>query len=98
METGRKASGVYGGMREDEKEQKVPVPSKGTVDNTRGPLGYNHGVGEEDKEHGPGVVPHEEDANGPGVGLGAAKVDNSPRPVKRGEGDEDAAHGPGIGL
>ena len=33
METGRKASRVYEGMREDEKEQKVPVPSKGKVDN-----------------------------------------------------------------
>ena len=98
MITGRKASGVYEGMREDEKEQKVPVPSKGKVDNSRGPLGYNRGAGEEDKEHGPGVVPHKEDSNGPGVGLGGATVDNSPRPTKRGEGDEDAAHGPGIGL
>lgn len=65
----RKASGVYEGMREDEKEQKVPVPSKGKVDNTRGPLGYNHGAGEEDKEHGPGVTPNPDKTTGPGVGL-----------------------------
>ena len=71
METGRKASRVYDGMREDEKEQKVPVPSKGKVDNTRGPLGYNHGVGEEDKGHGPGV------------GLKGNAADNSPSPVPR---------------
>lgn len=71
METGRKASRVYDGMREDEKEQKVPVPSKGKVDNTRGPLGYNHGVGEEDKGHGPGV------------GLKENAADNSPSPVSR---------------
>lgn len=98
MITGRKASGVYEGMREDEKNQTVLVPSKGKVDNSKGPLGYGHGVGEEDKEHGPGVQPHKEDLKGPGVGLGGATVDNSPRPTKRGEGDEDAAHGPGIGL
>ena len=71
MITGRKASGVYGGMREDEKEQKIPVPSKGKVDNSRGPLGYNHGKGEEDKEHGPGV------------GLTGNTADNSPSPVPR---------------
>ena len=71
MITGRKASGVYEGIREDEKEQKVPVPSKGKVDNTRGPLGYNHGVGEGDKRHGPGI------------GLTGATVDNSPSPVPR---------------
>lgn len=69
METGRKASRVYDGMREDEKEQKVPVPSKGKVDNTRGPLGYNHGVGEEDKGHGPGVTPNPDKTTGPGVEL-----------------------------
>ena len=69
METGRKASGVYGGMREDEKEQKVPVPSKGKVDNSRGPLGYGHGKGEEDKEHGPGVTPNPDKTTGPGVNL-----------------------------
>ena len=77
METGRKASGVYEGMREDEKEQKVPVPSKGKVDNSRGPLGYNHGKGEEDKEHGP------DKTTGPGVGLTGNGVDNSPSPVPR---------------
>ena len=69
MITGRKASRVYDGMREDEKEQKVPVPSKGKVDNTRGPLGYNHGAGEEDKEHGPGVTPNPDKTTGPGVNL-----------------------------
>ena len=83
MITGRKASGVYGGMREDEKEQKVPVPSKGKVDNSRGPLGYNHGVGEEDKEHGPGVTPNPDKTTGPGVGLTGNGVDNSPSPVPR---------------
>ena len=83
METGRKASGVYGGMREDEKKQKVPGPSKGTVDNFRGPLGYNHGKGEEDKEHGPGVTPNPDKTTGPGVGLTGATVDNSPSPVPR---------------
>ena len=83
METGRKASRVYEGMREDEKEQKVPVPSKGKVDNSRGPLGYNHGVGEEDKEHGPGVTPNPDKTTGPGVGLTLNGVDNSPSPVQR---------------
>ena len=67
----RKASGVYGGMREEEKEQTIPVPSKGKVDNARGPLGYNRGSGEEDKEHGPGV------------GLNGNAADNSPSPVPR---------------
>lgn len=83
MITGRKASRVYEGMREDEKEQKVPVPSKGKVDNTRGPLGYNHGAGEEDKEHGPGVTPNPDKTTGPGIGLTSATVDNSPSPVPR---------------
>ncbi len=83
MKTGRKASGVYKGMREDEKEQKVPVPSKGKVDNTRGPLGYNHGAGEEDKEHGPGVTPNPDKTTGPGVGLTGNGVDNSPSPIPR---------------
>lgn len=69
MITGRKASGVYEGMREDEKNQTVPVPSKGKVDNARGPLGYNHGAGEEDKEHGPGVTPNPDKTTGPGVNL-----------------------------
>ena len=71
MITGRKASRVYEGMREDEKKQTVPVPSKGKVDNTKGPLGHNHGKGEEDKEHGPGI------------GLTGATVDNSPSPIPR---------------
>ena len=83
MITGRKASGVYDGMREDEKEQKVPVPSKGKVDNTRGPLGYSHGKGEEDKEHGPGVTPNPDKTTGPGVGLTGNGVDNSPSPIPR---------------
>ena len=83
METGRKASEVYEGMREDEKEQKVPVPSKGKVDNSRGPLGYNHGVGEGDQEHGPGVTPNPDKTTGPGVGLTGNGVDNSPSPVPR---------------
>ena len=83
MITGRKASRVYEGMREDEKEQKVPVPSKGKVDNSRGPLGYNHGKGEEDKEHGPGVTPNPDKTTGPGVGLTGNGVDNSPSPIPR---------------
>ena len=83
MKTGRKASRVYDGMRKDEKEQKVPVPSKGKVDNTRGPLGYNHGVGEEDKGHGPGVTPNPDKTTGPGVGLKGNAADNSPSPVPR---------------
>ena len=83
METGRKASGVYEGMREDEKEQKVPVPSKGKVDNSSGPLGHNHGKGEEDKEHGPGVTPNPDKTTGPGVGLTGNGVDNSPSPIPR---------------
>ena len=83
MITGRKASRVYEGMREDEKEQKIPVPSKGKVDNARGPIGYNHGVGEEDKGHGPGVTPNPDKTTGPGVGLTGATVDNSPSPISR---------------
>ena len=83
MITGRKASGVYEGMREDEKEQKVPVPSKGKVDNTKGPLGYNHGKGEEDKEHGPGVTPNPDKTTGPGIGLTGNAADNSPSPIPR---------------
>ena len=83
MITGRKASGVYEGMREDEKNQTVLVPSKGKVDNSKGPLGYGHGVGEEDKEHGPGVTPNPDKTTGPGVGLTGATVDNTPSPVPR---------------
>ena len=83
MITGRKASEVYEGMREDEKEQKVPVPSKGKVDNSRGPLGYNHGVGEGDKRHGPGVTPNPDKTTGPGVGLTGNAADNAPSPVPR---------------
>lgn len=65
----RKASWTYEGIKEDSKEQKVPVPSKGKVDNTRGPLGYNHGKGEEDKDYGPGVTPNPDKTAGPGVGI-----------------------------
>ena len=83
MITGRKASGVYEGMREDEKNQTVLVPSKGKVDNSKGPLGYGHGVGEEDKEHGPGVTPNPDKTTGPGVGLTGNGVDNSPSPIPR---------------
>lgn len=67
----RKASWTYDGIKEDSKTQKVPVPSKGAVDNSRSPLGYNHGAGEEDKEHGPGV------------GLNGNAADNSPSPIPR---------------
>lgn len=67
----RKASWTYDGIKEDSKNQTVPVPSEGKVDNSRGPLGYSHGKGEEDKEHGPGV------------GLTGNGVDNSPSPVPR---------------
>jgi hypothetical protein len=79
----RKASWTYDGIKEDEKEQKVLVPSKGKVDNTRGPLGYGHGKGEEDKEHGPGVTPNPDKTTGPGIGLTGATVDNTPSPVPR---------------
>lgn len=65
----RKASWTYEGIKEDSKNQTIPVPSKGKVDNSKGPLGYSHGVGEEDKDHGPGVQPHKEDLKGPGIGL-----------------------------
>lgn len=67
----KKASWTYDGIKEDSKNQTVPVPSKGKVDNARGPLGYSHGKGEEDKEHGPGV------------GLKGNAADNSPSPVPR---------------
>lgn len=65
----RKASWTYDGIKEDSKNQTVPVPSKGKVDNTRGPLGYNHGKGEEDKDYGPGVTPNPDKTAGPGVGI-----------------------------
>ena len=65
----RKASWTYEGIKEDSKNQTVPVPSKGKVDNTRGPLGYNHGKGEEDKDYGPGVTPNPDKTAGPGVGI-----------------------------
>ncbi len=71
MKTGRKASWTYDGIKKDSKNQTVPVPSKGKVDNARGPLGYSRGKGEEDKEHGPGV------------GLKGNAADNSPNPVPR---------------
>ena len=67
----KKASWTYEGIKQDEKNQAIPVPSNGKVDNTRGPLGYNRGKGEEDKKHGPGV------------GLKGNAADNSPSPVPR---------------
>ena len=45
----------YDGIDEDAKKQDIPVPSKGQADNSVHPVGYGRGVGEEDKEHGPGV-------------------------------------------
>ena len=77
----KKASWTYNGIKEDEKNQTVPVPSEGKVDNTSGPLGHNHGKGEEDKGHGPGVTPDK--TTGPGIGLTGATVDNSPSPIPR---------------
>ena len=79
----RKASWTYDGIKEDSKNQTVPVPSKGKVDNSRGPLGYNRGAGEEDKEHGPGVTLNPDSYTGPGIGLTGATVDNTPSPVPR---------------
>ena len=79
----KKASWTYNGIKEDEKNQTVPVPSEGKVDNSKGPLGYNHGKGEEDKEHGPGVTPSPYRTTGPGIGLTGNAADNSPSPVPR---------------
>lgn len=59
----------YAGIEEDSKKQEVPVPSKGQADNSVHPVGYGRGVGEEDKEHGPGVTPNPDKTTGPGVNL-----------------------------
>lgn len=97
MKTGRKASWTYDGIKEDSKNQTVPVPSNGNVDNSPRPSGVKRGEGEGDVNHGPGVTPNPDKYTGPGVGLTGNGVDNSPRPVKRGEGEGDVTHGPGIG-
>ena len=44
----------YEGIDEDSKKQEVPVKDN-KADNSPHPVGYGRGVGEEDKEHGPGV-------------------------------------------
>lgn len=59
----------YAGIDEDAKKQEIPVPSKGQADNSVHPVGYGRGVGEEDKEHGPGVTPNPDRTTGPGVNL-----------------------------
>ena len=64
-----KPFGRYDGIDEDEKKQEIPVPSKGQADNSAHPVGYGRGVGEEDKEHGPGVTPNPDKTTGPGVNL-----------------------------
>nr|DAV39806.1 MAG TPA: hypothetical protein [Bacteriophage sp.] len=72
----------YEGIDEDAKRQDVPVKDN-KADNSPHPVGYGRGVGEEDKEHGPGVTPNPDKTTGPGVGLTGATVDNSPSPVPR---------------
>ena len=59
----------YEGIDEDAKKQDIPVPSKGQADNSVHPVGYGRGVGEEDKEHGPGVTANPDKSTGPGVNL-----------------------------
>lgn len=59
----------YEGIEEDSKQQEVSVPSKGKADNSAHPVGYGRGVGEEDKDHGPGVTPNPDNTTGPGVNL-----------------------------
>nr|WP_314637647.1 hypothetical protein [uncultured Oribacterium sp.]DAF25753.1 MAG TPA: hypothetical protein [Caudoviricetes sp.] len=44
----------YEGIDEDAKKQEVPVKDN-KADNSPHPVGYGRGVGEEDKENGPGV-------------------------------------------
>jgi len=44
----------YEGIDDDAKEKKVPAKDN-KADNSPHPGGYGRGVGEEDKEHGPGV-------------------------------------------
>lgn len=72
----------YEGIDEDAKRQDVPVKDN-KADNSPHPVGYGRGVGEEDKEHGPGVTPNPDKTTGPGVGLTGATVDASPSPVPR---------------
>ena len=72
----------YEGIDEDAKRQDVPVKDN-KADNSPHPVGYGRGVGEEDKEHGPGVTPNPDKTTGPGVGLTGNGVDNSPSPVPR---------------
>ena len=72
----------YEGIDEDAKRQDVPVKDN-KADNSPHPVGYGRGVGEEDKEHGPGVTPNPDKTTGPGIGLTGATVDNSPSPVPR---------------
>ena len=64
-----KPFGRYDGIDEDEKKHEIPVPSNGKADNSVHPVGYGRGVGEEDKEHGPGVTPNPDKTTGPGVNL-----------------------------
>ena len=72
----------YEGIDEDAKRQDVPVKDN-KADNSPHPVGYGRGVGEEDKEHGPGVTPNPDKTTGPGVGLTGNGVDNSPSPIPR---------------
>lgn len=58
----------YEGIDQDAKKQDVPVKDNKT-DNSAHPVGYGRGVGEEDKEHGPGVTPNPDKYTGPGIGL-----------------------------
>ena len=58
----------YEGIDEDAKRQDVPVKDN-KADNSPHPVGYGRGVGEEDKEHGPGVTPNPDKYTGPGIGL-----------------------------
>ena len=58
----------YDGIDEDAKRQDVPVKDN-KADNSPHPVGYGRGVGEEDKEHGPGVTPNPDSYTGPGIGL-----------------------------
>ena len=58
----------YEGIDRDAKRQDVPVKDNKT-DNSAHPVGYGRGVGEEDKEHGPGVTPNPDKYTGPGIGL-----------------------------
>ena len=72
----------YEGIDEDAKRQDVPGKDN-KADNSPHPVGYGRGVGEEDKEHGPGVTPNPDKTAGPGIGLTGDTVDNSPSPIPR---------------